>query len=857
MKKQKLTAFLLAVSVAVSGGGVVAAQGGMVPADTVQENAVQADTVRENAALADTVQENAAQEDSSKGSDIAATGKTVTEETGADKTDTGKTGADAAAAAKTGAEETGAAGADAAKTGSEETGTDGAAAAKTGADTAAAAGKADAETNGKTGGGTEGQVAGSVSLANLSDIEKQAFTHMEEELAIDAEALLWDGEDVRDIYNDYDWKSKADTFPGKFDLRSRGTVTSVKDQSPWGTCWSFGTIAASETSLLNTMGLTAEEYRAKYGKDMDLSEKHLAWFTTIALPALDEYEEGKYPYDPSQAGEGVHILESSERSLYNFGGDFALATSMLASGVGIVNESVAPYTNAEGTTSVEGDWSLPEEERFGQSFELKDANILPAPARYKKDGEYEYRESATEMIKSELLSGKAVGVSFKADQSLPEPSRDEKLAFFMQRTSEFKDVSDEDKMLRFEVRYGYRKIEDLTDEEAKRVVELGCILNDMPMIYDFDALTREQINRLAMTAYVGEPYDEVVKKEERDAQDPEEEEPVYMNFVNDEEGNTIYAQYTYEPGEPNHIVTIVGWDDTFPAANFLKDHQPPGPGAWIVKNSWDTDWGNDGYFYLSYYDMSLCYPQTFEYVKPEEKEPQSLEILEHDFMPSEFVNTTYYNDPVYTAGIFEMETDSVLQYVSAMTGDLNTEVTASVYLLNEGAKGPTDGVLMETVSGAFEYAGYHRMSLANNISLPKGSIIGIVILQRVHTPEGTRYVFVNTSSLGQKWLEKYARVHEDAEDLPERYCTGIVNPGENFVSFEDGRWIDWSEEVNKLGGLESFDFIAYDNLPIKGYSYPLEEVEEIHDLSKKVKTVSGEAAVCPDCGYVLTEISGK
>ena len=78
-----------------------------------------------------------------------------------------------------------------------------------------------------------------------------------------------------------------------------------------------------------------------------------------------------------------------------------------------------------------------------------------------------------------------------------------------------------------------------------------------------------------------------------------------------------------------------------------------------------------------------------------------------------------------------------------------------------------------------------------------------------------------------------------------RYGTGVVNPGENFVSFVDGRWIDWSEEVNKLSGLEGCDFIAYDNLPIKGYSYPLSEVEEIHDLSRKVKTVNGETPICP------------
>ena len=67
--------------------------------------------------------------------------------------------------------------------------------------------------------------------------------------------------------------------------------------------------------------------------------------------------------------------------------------------------------------------------------------------------------------------------------------------------------------------------------------------------------------------------------------------------------NQYYLSTISNASSENHGVVIVGWDDTISKNNFNGATRN---GAWIIKNSWGSDWSNDGLFYISYDDHFIC-----------------------------------------------------------------------------------------------------------------------------------------------------------------------------------------------------------------------------------------------------------
>ena len=77
-----------------------------------------------------------------------------------------------------------------------------------------------------------------------------------------------------------------------------------------------------------------------------------------------------------------------------------------------------------------------------------------------------------------------------------------------------------------------------------------------------------------------------------------------INYNSNYMKDSTYSYYYYSSTSTNHAVTIVGWDDDYSKSNFKT--APEGDGAFIVRNSWGSSWGENGYFYVSYYDTSFA-----------------------------------------------------------------------------------------------------------------------------------------------------------------------------------------------------------------------------------------------------------
>ncbi len=214
---------------------------------------------------------------------------------------------------------------------------------------------------------------------------------------------------------------------------------------------------------------------------------------------------------------------------------------------------------------------------------------------------------------------------------------------------------------------------------------------------------------------------------------------LYTNF-RWEDDSYRSSDYTYYYGgstdsSTNHAVVLAGWDDTKETAG--------GTGAWIIKNSWGPEWGEGGYFYISYNDVKInsvvaYFPKKVDYVP-------NANILSYAELGC--VGSVGYGS-IFSAGLVKFTADESIKIkkIGTYANAANATIAIDIYNAFNGESLNDDDKIVQISSKTCAAPGYYSFDLPSELYLSKDDEIFVRV--KYTTPKYTYPVPAEFASEG-------------------------------------------------------------------------------------------------------------
>ena len=249
----------------------------------------------------------------------------------------------------------------------------------------------------------------------------------------------------------------------------------------------------------------------------------------------------------------------------------------------------------------------------------------------------------------------------------------------------------------------------------------------------------------------------------------------YFNF-----STAAYCSAYYNT-QTNHAVNIIGWDDNYSKDNFTKPRK--NNGAWLVRNSYGPDWGNKGYFWISYEEPSIK-KGSFGYVY--EFEPADNYDYNYQYDGSCGYQYTQVDAGQAAANVFKASSSDYekLSAVSIANYSNNVKYSLQIYK-NPSADDPESGtpMLSSPQTGTLAYTGYSTIPIAqDDLIFERGDTFSVVFTLSSGSG-GAVQIFSDETYTNGGWIS----------------FTNETNPGESFLK-QGGKWYDLGvlNDVKKL-----------------------------------------------------------